>query len=401
MATTSLSRHGLRELNREQVLRTILREGPLARVDLAHQTGLTTAAITNITRELIEDGLLREVGTARGKRVGASAILLDLPEEGPLLGAVHQGVSALRLALCTLRGRLLARRVIRTPGPSSPEATVGLIVQILQDLLIEAGYASTALLAVGAGVVGLVDGARGLVKRAPSLGWEGVPLGDLLAARLQCPVAIENNVRAMALGEALLGQGRHWPDFAFVYIGTGIGSGLMINGHPYRGAHGSAGEIGHITVDPAGERCACGNRGCLETIAAEPAILRQARARGLTLESSTAGPKEAVRQLARLALDGHPLAREVVQRCGESLGIALATLTDILNPSRIVLHGAITVAGAIFFSAVAECLHQRAFLTRDASVELVAPTFGEDAGLVGAASLALDRLVLGASAREH
>ncbi|MBE3568423.1 MAG: ROK family transcriptional regulator [Thermogemmatispora sp.] len=399
--TTSLTRHGLREVNREQVLRIILREGPLARIDLAHRTGLTAAAISNITRELIEDGLLREVGPAPGKRVGASAILLDLPDDGPLIGAVHQGVSALRLALCTLRGRVVVRSLVSTPRPLSPDETVALIGQKLHDLLADNGYTKTSLLGVGAGVVGLVDSERALVKRAPRLGWEKVPLGDLLAERLGCPVALDNNVRAMALGEALLGQGRFWPDFAFVYVGTGIGSGLIINGYPYRGAHGSAGEIGHITVDPEGERCACGNRGCLETIAAEPAIVRLASLQGLALQSEAASPKEAVRRLASLARQGDEAARAVVRTCGESLGIALSTLTDILNPSRIVLHGAIAEAGDLFFSAVATCLHQRAFLTRDETIELVAPTFGEDAGLVGAASVALEALVLRAAGRER
>lgn len=399
--TTSLTRHGLREVNREQALRIILREGPLARIDLAHRTGLTAAAISHITRELIEDGLLREVGPAPGKRVGASAILLDLPDDGPLIGAVHQGVSALRLALCTLRGRVLARNLVSTPHPLSPDETVTLIGQQLADLLADNGYTKAALMGVGAGVVGLVDSERGLVKRAPRLGWEKVPLGNLLAEQLSCPVAIENNVRAMALGEALLGQGRFWPDFAFVYVGTGIGSGLIVNGYPYRGAHGSAGEIGHITVDPQGERCACGNRGCLETIAAEPAIVRLASLQGLALPEEAASPKEAVRRLAALARQGDEAARAVVRICGESLGIALSTLTDILNPSRIVLHGAIAEAGDFFFSAVSVSLHQRAFLTRDESVELVAPTFGEDAGLVGAASVALEALVLRAAGRER
>nr|BBH92049.1 transcriptional regulator [Thermogemmatispora argillosa] len=397
----SLTRHGLREVNREQALRTIVREGPLARIDLAQRIGLTAAAISHITRELIEDGLLREVGTQRGKRVGASAILLDLPEEAPIIGAIHQGVSAIRIALCTLRGRVLARRQVSTPRPISPEETVTLIEQQLQELLAETGYTQASLIGIGAGVVGLVDSERGLVKRAPSLGWEKVPLAELLAKRLGSPVAIENNVRAMALGEALLGQGRFWPDFAFVYVGTGIGSGLIVNGQPYRGAHGSAGEIGHITVDPAGERCACGNRGCLETVAAEPAIVRLASAQGLGSLAEASSPKEAVRRLALLAREGDQAACAVVRTCGESLGIALSTLTDIFNPSRIVLHGAIAAAGDLFFSAVSTCLHQRAFLTKDESVELVAPTFGEDAGIIGAASVALEALVLRAAGRER
>ena len=394
---TVVSRLGMREVNSEQVLRAILREGPLARVDLARHVGLTTAAISNITRELIESGLLVETGTARGHRVGANSILLDFPEHGIVLGVVHQGVSAMRVALSTLRGRIIARRVIATPERYSPEWAVAAIDQALRELLSALGYSDEALAALGVGLVGLIDINQGIVKRAPRMGWENVPVRDMLEQRLARPVAIENNVRAMALGEVLLGDGQNWPDFAFVYIGTGIGSGLIINGRLYRGSHGGAGEIGHITVDPNGEQCSCGNYGCLETIAAEPAIVRNARLHGITLDTADGGTKEAVRRLALLARQGDERACAVIATCGEFLGIALATLVDILNSSRIVLHGAITQAGDIFFSPVEQCLRRRAFLSRDETVTLVAPTFGDDAGLAGAAAVALDTFILNGS----
>ncbi len=395
-----LTRPGLREVNREQILRTILRNGPLARVDLAHHVGLTTAAISNITRALIDDGLLYEVGATRGNRVGANSILLDIPEDTLVLGVVHQGVSAIRIALSTLRGRILARRIIMTPVPYTPAWATGSIAQALRELLQQCGYAPETLIGVGAGLVGLIDAQQGMVKRAHRLGWHGVPFGLLLAQELQCPVAIENNVRAMAFGEALLGASRDWLDFAFVYVGTGIGSGLIINSRPYRGAYGGAGEIGHITVNPTGERCSCGNDGCLETIAAEASIVRRIQSQSLAL-SVTGGAKESVQALAALALTGDSTAQAIVIDCGESLGIALANLVDLFNPGRIVLHGAITEAGDIFFSSVSRCLHQRAFSTNDEDVELVAPTFGTDAGLVGAAAVALDALVLTQNIKER
>lgn len=392
-------RTGLREANREQILRTILREGPLARVNLAQHVGLTTAAISNITRDLIGDGLLYEVGTARGGRVGANAILLDVPEEKLVLGVVHQGVSALRVALCTLRGRVLARHSIATPERYTPEWAVSTIVSTLHDLLHTHGFASDALVGIGAGLVGLVDSRQGTVKRAPRLGWENIPFSTMLALASGCSVAIENNVRAMAFGEALLGAGREWADFAFVYIGTGIGSGLIIDGRPYRGAYGGAGELGHITVDPNGKLCSCGNYGCLETIAAEPALVEQihmhsldALMNGVDVAGCRRNAKEMVQSLAQLASQGNADAREIVAYCGEYVGIALANLVNVLNPNRIVLHGAITEAGELFFAPVAQSLRKRAFFSE--TVDLVAPTFGADAGLVGAAAVALDALIL-------
>lgn len=391
---TNGSRPGQREINNGLVLRTIVRKGEMTRVDLAHETGLTPAAISNITRELIERGLLHEAGISRGKRAGANAYLLDFPHDQPLLGTIHQGVSALRLALCNLRGHILARRVIATPTRYSPEWAVARITETLQDLLKANGYHPDALIGIGAALVGLIDGEQGIVKRAPSLGWEGIAMSAVLERAMHCPVVLENNVRAMAFGEALLGNGRDWSDFAFVYVGTGIGSGLILHGRPYRGAHSGAGEIGHLTVAPDGEVCSCGNTGCLETIAAEPALIRHARQCGIELPAQAGSYKKAVEDLAALALTGDAQAREIIMNTGESLGTALANLVDLFNPARIVLHGAITVAGELFFHAVSQCISRRAFLARDEVVELVPATFGNDAGLVGAAAIALDTLIL-------
>ena len=383
-----------RTSNRERILRLVLHDGALARVDLAQRSGLTPAAISNITRELITGGMLQEVGTQRTERVGANAILLDLPRHAPVIGVVHQGVSALRIGLSNLRGELVARREIATPTPYAPDWAAAVIAQTLRRLLVENAYDERDMLAVGAGLVGLIDAERGIVKRAPSFGWERVPLCALLKEHLTCSVAADNNVRAMAAGEALFGEGRSWSDFAFVYVGTGIGAGLVIAGSPYRGAHGGAGEIGHITVDPEGELCSCGNRGCLETVAAEPAILRRAAALGIELGMpSQANAKAAIRTLASRARGGDELAIQVIQASGESLGIALADLADLFNPERIVVHGAITSAGDLFVEVVSRALRQRAFLATNDAVTLVTPTYGEDAGLVGAAAIALDRVI--------
>jgi len=386
------ARQGQRDANREAVLRALLRFGPTARVGLAQYTGLTRAAISNITRELLDEGLVQETGILRG-RVGANAILLDLADDWPLLGAVHQGVSSLRVALCNLRGTILARQMIATPQRLSPETAADAVAATINTLLAGLGLEREVLAGIGVGLVGLVDVAAGVTRRAPSVGWHAAPIRSLLEARLERPVVVENNVRAMAVGEALLGQGREWPHFAFVYIGTGIGAGLIVEGQPYRGAYGSAGEVGHMTVDPTGPICVCGNRGCLEAVAAEPSLVRAAEAAGLDLGGAERGLKERVQTLALLADAGNTAAQRVVLACAESLGIMLGSLADIFNPSRIVLHGVVTSARG-FFQAVSEALAAHAFLPPDAAIELRPPTFGNDAGLVGAAAVVLETLVL-------
>ncbi len=384
-----------RAVNRGHVLRHILREGALARVDLAQRTGLTPAAVSNITRDLIADGLLHEVVATGQGRGGANAILLDLPTDRFVIGAVHQGVSALRIGLCDLRGGVLARRTILTPQRYDPRWAVNIVGESLEALLVANGRRPEDLLGVGFGAVGLVDAERGMIKRSPSIGWEAVPLRDLLEDRMRRGVVIENNIRAMAIAEATIGAGRSLASFALVYIGTGIGSGLIVDGRPFRGAYGGAGEIGHITVDPHGMPCSCGNRGCLETIAAEPAIVAQAVRAGIALDfPDCETTKDAVRGVARLAHAGDRQAQRVVDEIGESLGVALATLVDVINPGRIVLHGAIVEAREVLFAAVDRSLRQRAFLAGDEEIRLESATFGLDAGLVGAAIIALDALVM-------
>lgn len=390
------ARPGMRVANRSLVLRTVLQHGAVARVELAQATGLTPAAISYITRDLIADGLLREVGMERSRRVGANAILLDLPGDVPLLGAVHQGVSALRVGLCTLRGKVVARRLTLTPERYTPEWAVATIATTLRELAEEVGHPGLELVGVGAGLAGLVDVESGIARRSASLGWSDVPFERLLSSELGAPVCIENNVRAMAYGEALLGSANDGRDFAFVYVGTGIGSGLIVDGKVYHGARGGAGELGHMTVAPDGDMCACGNRGCLETIAAEPAILRHAFQQGVALGDVDPihRPKAAVRRLVELAMAGDESAAEVVGASGASLGIALANLVDLFNPERIVVHGAITGANDLFLAPVERAMRERAFLAQGDSIALQRPTFGEETGLVGAAAVALDGIVL-------
>ncbi len=384
-----------RMYNRERVLRTILQYGGLPRVELARQTGLTPAAISNITRDLIDDGFLQELGALPSKRVGAQSIILDLTENQYLIGVAHQGVSSLRIGLATLKGKLAARTEIATPDAYTPDWAANTIAQTWQSMLQTDAFLQTRLAAAGVGIVGLVDADRGIAKHMPRIGWENVPFAHMLEERLNIPIALDNNVRGMAIGETIFGKLRAYRNVAFVYIGTGIGSGIIIEGNPYHGSHGGAGEIGHVCVDPQGEQCYCGNRGCLETTSSEIAILRRAVALGIITENEkNYNPKEAIYSLARRAHQGDPQAVQLQMEVAKSIGIALANMVDLLNPSHIALHGIITESGSDFLNIVRDTVRQHAFLSDDDMVHIVPATFGSDAGLIGAAAVALDSVIL-------
>ncbi len=394
-AATNAGNISSRMYNRERVLRTILQNGGLPRVDLARQTGLTPAAISNITRDLIDDGFLQELGVLPTKRVGAQSIILDLTENQYLIGVAHQGASSLRIGLATLKGKLAARTEIATPQAYTPEWAANTIAERWHTMMRNDAFAQTRLAAAGVGIVGLVDSTRGLAKHMPRIGWENVPFARMLEDRLNIPIALDNNVRGMAVGETLFGKLRAYRNVAFVYIGTGIGSGIIIEGNPYHGSHGGAGEIGHVCVDPQGEQCYCGNVGCLETTSSETAILRRAVAMGIITENErNRSAKEATRDLARRARQGDPLAVQLQTDVAKSIGIALANMVDLLNPSHIVLHGVITESGSEFLNIVRRAVQQHAFLSDDDMVHIVPATFGSDAGLIGAAAVALDSVIL-------
>jgi glucokinase len=225
------------------------------------------------------------------------------------------------------------------------------------------------------------------VRAAPNLGWLDVPLAALLREALHLPVLIRNNVHAMAAGEVrFAGVGER--NAVYVYVGTGIGAGIIIDGRVHEGMHGAAGEIGHLIV-AGGGACTCGKMGCLETVAAEPAIVRLAGKR----DPHTGGYKPAVARIVDSALRGNRHAIEQLTRIAESLGVALAQVVEIVDPGAVILNGVIAEAGDVLLRPLADALHRSAFAARGRSVAVRAARFGRQAGMIGAATLALDEYV--------
>ena len=252
------------------------------------------------------------------------------------------------------------------------------------------GVAEVQIRGVGVGAVGLVDAESGTVRAAPNLGWADVPLRAMLGDSLGWPVVVRNNVHGMAAGEVRF-AGVPEQDAVYLYVGTGIGSGIIMGGRVHEGVHGAAGELGHLLV-PDGGPCTCGKVGCLETIAAEPAIVR--RADELLGDSLPRGAfKPAVTRLVELAQQGHNLAGDYLAQVADSLGLALAQVVEIVDPGAVIVNGIVAEAGGIFLEPLAAALHRSAFAARGQSVAVRAARFGRQAGMIGAATLALDEYV--------
>ncbi len=389
-------------LNRSRLLRIVLDRGRIARPELARLTGLTPGTISNAVRDLVELRLLTATGTVprRPAEVGARAHLLALDRGWHRVLAVHQGVSRLSIAATDVSGTILVRRDLPLVAREPWESTAGRVATELRELVAGSRWKVQQVRGVGVGAVGLVDPGTGVVREAPNVGWRDAALRERLQQALSWPVAVRNNVHAMALGEERLGH-LHSELGIYVYVGTGIGSGIIFGRQLLGGAHGAAGELGHIAV-PGGGSCSCGKTGCLETVAAEPAIARRVTTSLPDMAAGTPGDpgdlasghhKAVVQRLVERAVAGDRRAIGVVADAGTSLGLALSQVTEILDPGVIVVSGIVAGAGDLFLAPLSDALHASTFTIRGRSVEVRAATFGWEAGLVGAATVAMDEFV--------
>lgn len=321
------------DLTRTAVLALLGTAGPLSRTEIARRLDLSPASVTQLARELLGQGMIEELDRTPS-RGGRPAQLLGLV--GGAGRALGVKVAADHLVLVDVRldGEVLgswSRRFDAT-SPAALDRLTDAVAEVAEASWGD-GHRSPSLLGVGVGVPGgVADQADGVVS-APTLGWSGLPVGARLRRRLDLPVLVENDVNALAAAERLYGRGRTHRDFLVLTIGWGVGAAIVTGGRVYRGAHGGAGEFGHVPVDPAGPVCACGNAGCLEALVGEAGLAATARARGILPTGGT------VADLARAAAAGDRAAQAVYAEAGGLLGRATAGLVNIVDPEIVVVLG--------------------------------------------------------------
>jgi glucokinase-like ROK family protein len=385
--------------NIRAVLLSLLLEETTYRVKIARQTSLSTTTITNIIGELIDMGIVAEDGVEEPEeplRVGRPRAALRLVKDARYAIGVQISVERYRIVITNLRAEILDSRSHTFDRSTPPEQVFQQISEQTNNLILESGLERQRVLGVGVGAAGLVNYHNGVNILSANLGWENVPIRDWLADRLNLPVEVDNNVKAMALGEAFFGPGRDVGSLVFVYGRTGVGSGIVIQNHLLRGADLGAGEIGHmILIADGGEQCRCGQRGCLETLVSEAALIRQADALAADQPDSLlaqywqAGKIPSIDPIFKAAREGDPAAREIVEHAAHYLGLALANLVNLLNPEMIVLGGLFDQGKDLILPIARQTLQQSAFANLGKKVKLQATHFGSQAGMIGAASLAL------------
>jgi glucokinase-like ROK family protein len=376
------SQSSLHRANLERVVRAVRLAGSLTQAEIARSTGLSAATVSNIVRELQESGTVKVTPTSAGGRRARSVALSG--DAGIVIG-VDFGHTHLRVAVGNLAHQVLAEE--SEPFDVDASATQGLdrAERLVKRLVAATGVAPGKTVGVGLGVPGPIDVATGVLGSTSILpGWTGTNPREDLAERLGVPVYVDNDANLGALGELVWGTGRGARDLAYIKVASGVGAGLVINGQIYRGPGGTAGEIGHITLDESGPVCRCGNRGCLETFTAGRYIL------GL-LEASH-GPDLTIERMVQLAREGDPGCRRVVADVGRHVGSGVASLCNLLNPSRVVLGGDLAEAGELILDPIRESVGRYAIPSAARQLTLVSGALGSRAEVLGALALVLSEM---------
>jgi len=304
---------------------------------------------------------------------------------------VDLGGTNVRCAGVDDKGRISHHTKLSVAGSASAEAVVARIVDCISRTM--DGYGRNRVMGVGVGTPGLIIAETGTVVYAPNVpGWTDLPLRDILEERLKIPVEIENDANAAAIGEHWVGAGRGVRHLICITLGTGVGGAIILNDQIWRGANGAGGEVGHTTVIEDGVICGCGAPGCLEAYASAPAIARQAREAlraGVQSRLTTwcDGNPETITSamVAQAAEEGDPVAQAVMHRAGTLLGVAVASLTNLLNPELFVIGGGVINAGDLIFKPIWDEIHRRAYKWSASILRVVPAALGDDAGLIGAA----------------
>ena len=383
----------MREVNRSIVLDIIRRGGRISRTDLARRSTLTKPTVSAIVEDLLARGIVQEVGF--GKTVasgGRRARLLEFNDASAAYLGVCFGVNTTTVGLADARGEIRARHEVRTIH-GDPQATVAAAAALAEEVCASAGFPRDRLQAVGVTVPGLVNAELGQVALSPNLSWTEVPVRDMLTAALGVPVVVNNVTNAGAIAEGRVGVAKGVRSFVWAYVGSGVGAGIVLDGHVFSGTRGFSGEIGHCAVVADGPVCSCGMRGCLETLVSGRAITRAAEAAvqgGEATALSGASSLDAA-TVAAAARAGDDVARRIFAGVGEHLGVGLSILVNILDPQMIVLGGGVMDAGDLLLEAARASLGRHSL--KGAQIPVLVSALGDDAGLIGAVFAAMDRSV--------
>jgi glucokinase-like ROK family protein len=378
-----------------EVLRTVFWSAATSRHGLANQLAYSRTKANSLVAGLIEQGLVEEVGlqqSSGGRRPETLQLAGDL---GVVLGA-DLGATSLDIAVMRPDLRIIASHSEPADVRAGPSVVLARVREVMRQLLAAQRISPKRVIAIGLGVPGPVDFASGQLVNPPLMPeWDAFSIRDCLGEAFDAPVFVDNDVNLMALGELWRLQ-RQLQNFLVIKVGTGIGCGIVCHGEVYRGANGSAGDVGHICVDQAGPRCHCGNVGCLEAMAAGPAIAAMAQqavergeSRSLADAMRAGNGKLTAADVGGASRNGDAAASAIIQRAGNLVGQMLASVVNFFNPSHVFIGGGVTQVGPLFLASVRQSVYHRSLALSTRHLEIQYTPLGHHAGVTGTGVLAM------------
>ncbi len=380
----------MRQANRSILIDALRKGVEMSRSDVARRTTLAKPTVSAIVEQLIEEGIVREVGLGEATPTGGRRPrLLRYEARSEAYCGIQVGVTNTTVAVADGTGELLTVRSVRTVK-RSPQKSIADIKRLVSKTVTDAGVARSHLRAAAVIVPGLVERDTGICVLAPNLGWRNVHLKSQLAKALVLPLTVENTTRAAAVAEGRIGAAVGVDSYVWVYAGTGIGATAVIDGKPFYGHQGFSGEIGHCPVLDEGPLCGCGRSGCLETVASADAVARQAK------EAIDAGRRTVLAkarrtvdatQVAHAAQQGDRVATVILEKAGDFLGKGISYLLNVLNPQLVVVGGPLALAGELLLEPIRASVDKHAL--PQVEVEIAASVLDGEAEVRGAVFLAM------------
>ena len=389
----------VRKLNNNIIIEILRKEAPVSRANLSAMTGLNRSTVSSIIDELIDGSWVRETSFQTDK-IGRPGLLLEINPQGGFVIGVEIGVDFLLCLVINFSAEVIWKKHIET----NPEDGQVVILQQAFELAGEAIEFSKKeygrCLGIGIAIPALVDVQNGIVKLAPNLKWENVPLRLIWNQQFHYPVFVENDGNAAALGEHYFGAARGINNLIYIAAGYGLGSGIMVDGKVLRGNKGYASEVGHMTYDPDGALCSCGKRGCYETVIGPRAVIESVR----KLIREKGPDKTSIKisdngrntinydAVVNAAMENDPIAIDALKDVGSKLGLVVSHLVNIFDPKIVILGGALNYAKDFIQPAVSKVVKENALQLCQEDLEITNSYLGQESSVMGAIGLVLENL---------
>jgi glucokinase-like ROK family protein len=383
-------------MNRSLTLALFRTHKALSRARLAKETGLNPSTVSSIINELIEENLIRETDLVQNG-VGRPGRMLELNPKGGCAVGIEINVDYYEVLVSDFSANIIWHEKRCSTPEIGQKEIMAQVLRLAKAALSFIEKNNCRLLGVGVGVPGLVDVSSGLLRFAPNLHWEDVPVGDVLGSIFDCPIYVENEANVAALGEYYFGAVQNTENFIYLSAGIGLGSGIVIGGKLFRGMYGYAGEAGHMTIDINGDLCACGKKGCWETFVGPRAIVRRIQ------QSLDNGEKSSLIKISNgeintIGIDDviqaaemdDQIAVKALQEAAFYLGIGIANLVNLFNVEVVVLGGALNKASGLIIEDVKKIALENTLAPGREQLEIIPSAHGADACIMGTIALVLD-----------